>query len=275
MKITLCLSTYERPETLAAVFRSIERQTRRPDELVIGDDGSGPETARVIREAAERGLNIRHCWEEHQGFRLARMRNLSLAAATGEYAIIIDDDILLHPEFVADHEAAAETGFFVQGSRALLDESLSAEATRAEAYWPSFFSPGVGNRKNLVRCRLLARLFGRPNRKLRGIRTCNFALWRDDFIRVNGFNEDFVGWGREDSELVARLYKAGLRRRNLRFAALGCHLHHPPRSRESLEHNNMLLAEARRREDARCERGLNLHLGKKEKQAPGADGTEA
>ena len=267
MKIAILMSTYERPEALAAVLRSIERQTRRPDELVIGDDGSGPETAGVIREAAERGLNIRHLWEAHQGFRLARMRNLCLAASTGDYAVIIDDDILLHPEFVADHEAAAEPGFFVQGSRAILDERLSAEAMRADACWPSLFRPGVGNRKNLVRCRLLSRLFGRPNRRMRGIRTCNFALWREDFIRVNGFNEDFVGWGREDSEFVARLYQAGLRRRNIRFAALGCHLHHPPRSRESLARNDQLLAEAMRRGAVRCERGLNLHLGNPEKPA--------
>ncbi len=259
MKISLLMSTYERPEALAAVLRSVERQTRRPDELVIGDDGSGPETAKVIREAAERGLNIHHLWEAHQGFRAGRMRNRGLAASTGDYAVIIDDDILLHPEFIADHEAAAEPGFFVQGARALLGEQASAEALRAAAYWPSFFAPGVGNRKNLVRCRPLSRLFSRPRRGLRGIRTCNFALWRVDFIRVNGFNEDFTGWGREDSELVARLYRAGLRRRNLRFAALGCHLHHPPRSRGSLEQNDRLLAETLRRGNMRCERGLNLH----------------
>jgi glycosyltransferase involved in cell wall biosynthesis len=263
MKISLFMSTYERPEALAAVLRSVARQTRPPDELVIGDDGSGPETAKVIREAAERGLNIRHCREEHQGFRLAYIRNLGLAASTGDYAIIIDDDILLHPEFVADHEAAAEPGFFVQGSRALLGEKASAEAMRAEVYWPSFLSPGVGNRKNLIRCGRLSRLFGRPDRGMRGIRTCNFALWRVDFIRVNGFNEDFVGWGREDSELAARLYNAGLRRRNLRFAALGCHLHHPPRSRANLTHNDALLAETLRRGAVRCERGLNLHMDRR------------
>jgi len=260
MKITLLMSTYERPEALAAVLRSVERQTRCPDELVIGDDGSGPETGKVIREAAARGLKIRHCWEAHQGYRLARMRNLCLATSTGDYVIIIDDDILLHPEFIADHEAAAKPGFFIQGSRVLLDEKISAETMRVDAFWPSFFRAGIGNRKNLIRCRLLSRLLCIPNNEMRGIRTCNFALWRTDIFRVNGFNEDFVGWGREDSELVARLYNAGLRRKNLRFAALGCHIHHPPRSRKNLELNDKLLAETMRYGTVRCERGLNLHL---------------
>jgi len=262
MKISLLMSTYERPDALATVLRSVERQTRRPDELLIGDDGSGPETAKVIREAVERGLNIRHCWEAHQGCRPARMRNLCLAASTGDYVVIIDDDILLHPEFIADHETAAKPGFFVQGSRVLLDEKVSAEAMRANAFWPSFFRPGIGNRKNLIRCHLLSRLLGRPNKGMRGIRTCNFALWRADFFRVNGFNEDFIGWGREDSELAVRLYNAGMRRRNLHFAALGCHIHHPLRSRENLEHNDDILFRTIRHETVRCERGLNLHSGK-------------
>ena len=261
MKITLAMSTYERPDALAAVLRSVEKQTRRPDELVIGDDGSGLETSKVIHEAVARGLNICHRWEAHQGFRLARMRNLCLAASTGDYVVVIDDDIILHPEFIADHEAAAKPGFFVQGSRVLLDEKASAEAVQADIFWPSFFRPGIGNRKNLIRSHFFSQLFSQPSEGMQGIRTCNFALWRADFFRINGFNEDFVGWGREDSELVARLYNAGLRRRNLRFAALCCHIHHPPRSRESLEHNDALLAETTRRRIVRCERGLNLHLG--------------
>lgn len=261
MRITLAFATYDRPDALAAVLRSAERQTRPPDEVVISDDGSGPETARVIREAAGRGvLNIRHCWEAHDGFRLGRMRNLGAAAATGDYIVIIDDDILLHPHFIADHEAMATPGCFIQGSRALLDERATAEAQDRDAYWPSLFTPGVGNRKNLIRWPALSRLLARPTAGLKGIRTANFAVWRADFIRVNGFNEEFVGWGREDSEFVVRLFNAGVARKNMRFAGLGCHLHHPPRSRDSVERNDALLAVAIDSGASRCAKGLNLHM---------------
>lgn len=261
MRISLLISTYERPDALAAVLRSVARQSMPPFEVVVGDDGSGPATAEVVK-AAQRHLPLKHQWREHDGFRPARARNCCAAAATGDYLVIVDGDILLHRDFIADHAAAAKPGFFVQGSRTLLDECLSRQALKSDAYWPAFLASGVGNRKNLVRSPVLSRLFAGPVAGMRGIRTCNFAVWREDYERVNGFNEDFVGWGREDSEFAARLLNAGVKRRNLRFAALGCHLHHPPRPRDALERNDALLAGAV--EDAkriRCERGLNLHRG--------------
>lgn len=257
-RVSLLISTYERPDALAAVLRSVSRQTVKPHQIIIGDDGSGEETKKVVRAAAQR-MNVIHRWLPHEGFQLARMRNHAAAAATGEYLVIIDDDILLHPEFIADHANAAREGFFAQGSRVLLNDSTSAAALASETYWPPFFASLEGNRKNLLRVPFLSRLFGGEVQGSRGIRTCNFALWRKDYERVNGFNEAFTGWGREDSEFAGRLFKAGVKRRNLRFAALGCHLYHPPRSRENLEQNDALLAESLARDGFRCERGLNLH----------------
>lgn len=260
MRVSLLMPTYERPDALAAVLRSIERQSLPPFEVIVGDDGSGPETASVITAAKARGMPIRHIWKEHAGFQAGRMRNACLAVSGGEYVIMIDDDMLLHRDFVADHVWAARPGFFVQGSRVLLDEKASRAAMDdAVGAWPSFFARGVGNRKNLLRNRVLSGLLGGGDVRLKGTRTCNFALWRADFVKVNGFNEDFVGWGREDSEFVARLYNSGLRRRILRFAALACHLHHPPRSRERVEQNDDMLRRSLERKAVRCDNGLNLH----------------
>lgn len=260
MRISLLMSTYERADALAAVLESVKRQTRPPDEVVVGDDGSGRETADVIAAAAKAGLPIKHEWQENKGFRLARIRNLCLAAATGDYAVIVDGDVLLHPEFIADHARAAEKGFFVQGSRVMLEEAPTVRGLKEPGYWPSFWGAGVGNRKNLIRSPFFARLLARPVEGLKGIRTSNFAVWRENCVRVNGFNEDFVGWGREDSEFVTRLLNAGVRRRNLRFAAAVCHLYHPPRSGDGLAKNDALLAAAVDAGASRCENGLNLHM---------------
>ena len=261
MNISLLITTYERPDALAATLRSVLRQSVRPHEVIVGDDGSGPETTAVVKAVGDAGLPVRHRWLEHDGFRAGRMRNHAAAAATGDYLVMIDDDIMLHPDFVADHAGAAERGYFVQGSRALLNEAASRKAMENGSRWPGLLAAGVGNRKNLLRSRLLSGLFRSEVKGLRGIRTCNFAVWRDDFVRINGFNEDFVGWGREDSEFATRLVNAGIRRRNLRFAGLGCHLHHPPRSRDALEQNDARLAAAVLESATRCEHGLNLHTG--------------
>ncbi|MDR1744417.1 MAG: glycosyltransferase family 2 protein [Planctomycetota bacterium] len=260
MRISLLISTYNRPDALAAVLRSVARQTFRPHEVIIGDDGSDAATEKVIREAAKT-LPIRHQWRPHEDFRLALMRNLCASRATGEYLAIIDDDILLHPDFLADHKNAARPGYFVQGSRTLLDEEASREAMAADHFWPAVSARGARNRKNLLRSPLLSRLASGRKAGLRGIRTCNFAVWREDFYRVNGFNEDFVGWGREDSEFVTRLFNAGVERFNLRFAALCCHLFHPPRSRSRIPANDALLAGTAAANAAWCEHGLDSHLG--------------
>ena len=96
--------------------------------------------------------------------------------------------------------------------------------------------------------------------RLRGIRGCNLAIWRDDLVRVNGYNEAFVGWGREDSELAARLMNSGVRRLDVRGRALCYHLWHPPVSRAELAGNDELLARAILENHTRCEQGLSRHL---------------
>ena len=101
----------------------------------------------------------------------------------------------------------------------------------------------------------------RPTR-LVAIKSCNQGFWRDDLVRVNGFDEDFVGWGPEDKELCARLEHAGVRRQTLLFGGIACHLHHAPASRDRLPANLARLAATRRERRVRCEHGLDSHLAR-------------
>lgn len=260
MKLALIITTYERPDALAAVLRSVAGQSVRPDQIIIGDDGSGPETARVIDDARRGGMDIVHEWREHDGFRAARMRNCALARVTGDYVVFIDGDLILHPHFIRDHRAVARPGFFVQGKRVLLDENATRRALAEERYWPSVFARGVERRRHLVRLAFVPH-FLPPVSHLKGIRSCNFAAWMDDVRRVNGFNEEFVGWGREDDEFAERLFNAGVRRLNLRCAGIGCHLHHPPHSRDQVGKNSFIVKLTRDAKVVHCRQGLDSHLG--------------
>ena len=105
---------------------------------------------------------------------------------------------------------------------------------------------------------------------LRGIRGCNLGIWRTDLVLANGYNEAFVGWGREDSELAVRLLNLGRRRLDLRGRALCYHLWHPPASRTTLAVNDELLATAQARRTTRCEQGLDQYL--RTEGAPGSRG---
>lgn len=260
MRLSLIITTYNRKEALAPVLASALNQTRRPDEILVADDGSSDGTADLVRELAGRTpVPLRHLWQENQGFRAARCRNLAIAASQGDYLVLVDGDMFLDRRFIADHLAFARPGSFVQGSRVILDEQTTARCLAGEI--PRFrpWSSGLGNRKNAIRLPWLARLLLGRTSGLAGIRTCNFGLWRADAMAVNGFDEDFVGWGREDSEFAARLLNSGVARRNLRFAAVAYHLHHPIQSRASLPANDQLLARTIQEKRIWCAHGLDGH----------------
>ena len=261
MRVSLVITTYNWPEALGLVLESALRQTRPPDEIIVADDGSAAGTAELVASVAKRSdVPIIHSWQEDKGFRAAMSRNNAIAKAAGEYIVLIDGDIVLEKHFVADHLASAGTGFFVQGSRVIVGEQATRTAFANGALGFSLFSPGLENRKNCIRSRLLSRVFSRETTNLNGIKTCNFAFWRKDALAVNGFNEDFVGWGREDSEFAARLMNSGVHRRNLKFLATGYHLYHATCSRAHLPTNDEILARAVMEKTTWCANGVAKYL---------------
>ena len=258
---SLLIATYNWPEALAMVLASVRAQRVFPTEVLVADDGSGDATQALVTEAArDFPVPLGHIRHEDVGFRLGMIRNKAMAAANGEYLIQLDGDLVLHHEFVASHLAFARRGSYVQGSRAMLDERLSQECLREGRIVATPWSKGVRNRVNALHLPLFSSLVRGPTDPLRRTRGCNMAFWRDDIIRVNGYNEAIEGWGREDSELAARLQNAGVRRRNLKFSAVAWHLHHATRSQDSLERNHVYLERAQRDGLTRCARGIDQWL---------------
>jgi glycosyltransferase involved in cell wall biosynthesis len=265
--VSLIITTYRRPDALAAVLNSALAQIQHPDELLVADDGSTDNTAAVIADAARRApFPLHHLWHRHEGFRLTRTRNMAIAAASSDYLIFVDGDMLLHPMFVADHRRLARRGCFTQGVRVLLDASRTAaqlaNVQRPNATGtPRFLSPGLGALRRLyaIHSPSLANLNRRLANNFIAIKGCNQAFWRDDLVATNGFNEDIVGWGPEDKELCARLGFRGIQRQTLLFGGIAFHLDHAPATRERRQANDAVFAATRRDRQVRCERGLDAH----------------
>ena len=264
MKITLIITTYNWPESLSLVIESIRRQTIIPDEIIIADDGSNEKTKDLITNFnKEFNLNIIHLWQEDIGFRAARSRNKAILLSSGEYIVLIDGDTILHPSFVKDHIEIAEYGYFVQGSRVLISELGTQRALVTKNVNFSLFSSSLKNRKNSIHSKLLSYLFSSKNHHHNGTKSCNMAFYKKDFIKINGFNNDFEGWGREDSEFVIRLINSGIKRINIRFKAIQFHLWHQENSRRSLPKNDVILEEAIINKSRWCKNGLTK-MGKNE-----------
>lgn len=270
--ITVVVTTYNRPDALAATLRSLAAQADREFEVIVADDGSRDETAETIaRVSAGFPVRLIHVWQPDDGFRAAAARNLAVAASRGDYIVFVDGDCVLRPDFVARHRALAETGWFVAGNRVLLSETFTRQAlalnvelhgdgratwlarrfTGAINRWlPLCFVGGDGWRK-------------RQPQRWQGARTCNLAMWRTDFNTVNGFDEAFSGWGHEDADLAIRLLHAGVRRKDGRFATAVLHLWHRENDRSNLGENERRLAEILASERVRAVQGIDAYVAER------------
>jgi len=261
MSISLIVTTYNRPEALILVLKSIECQILPPSEVIIADDGSDEQTKDLISEFnAQSNLEIIHSFQEDLGFRPAEARNKAISISKSDYIILVDGDMVLHPEFVADHLKNSKFGFFIQGSRSLLTEKKTKDVIIRRQLVFNFLSSGLNNRFNSIHSNFLSKFFPIKENYLKGIKTCNMSFFKKDFISVNGFNNEFKGWGREDSEFVVRLLNKGINRKTLKFSAIQYHLWHDEADRKALVVNDKLLQKAVAENLVWCDQGIDKFL---------------
>lgn len=257
LKVTLIITTYNREDALELTLLSILNQSQLPDEIIIADDGSDKKTRNLIEKYKLKTLvPLRHCWHEDKGFRASSIRNKAIKMAASDYLIMVDGDMIMQKYFIQDHKQMARKSTLVQGKRVLLDERLTKKALQISQLTFNFFSPGISNRLNMLHLPSISNWIKGPNHPLKGVRTCNMAFWRADAFSINGFNEAFVGWGREDSEFVVRMENAGIKRLNFKFGAIAFHLHHKLHPRTNLRKNDLLLEKAMQSKSTWCEKGI-------------------
>jgi glycosyltransferase involved in cell wall biosynthesis len=265
VRISVVITTYNRPEALTLVLRALAEQTERDFEVLVADDGSTEETAAALASLAP-GLPypLRHVWQPDEGFRAPMSRNRASAQAAGDYIVFLDGDCLPLADFIARHRVLAAPGWFVTGNRILLDRRLSERATSGQLpLWrwsrAEWLRARLAGRVNRVTPVLRLAGWSRERRDLVGAKTCNLALWRADLLAINGFDEEFVGWGYEDSDLVQRLFHLGRRRRSTRWAVPVLHLWHESQDRSRERANFARLERTRAGKATRARRGIDQY----------------
>ncbi len=240
--ITLVVNTFEAPESLDKVLGGLQRQDLLPFEIIVADDGSGPATRDVVSRWGRRfSCPVTHVWQPHEGFRRTHVLNQSIIDGRGDYFVFLDGDCVPHPRFISDHAELAERGYWVQARRCFVREPYVSEfdlSNISVAGW--VFRRRIEQGLKAFRTPWVRVIRGRD---LRGVIGCNLGIWKEDLMAVNGYDETFTGWGREDSDLAARLFHLGRDRKFVRGRAIVFHLNHPAVSRAQLESNQARLDE--------------------------------
>ena len=266
--ISVVITTYNRPDALQAVVEACFGQDDKNFEIIIADDGSTANTKDCIDSLKSRSpVPLHHVWQPDDGFRAAMARNRGTLAAAGDYIIFIDGDCIPQRDFITQHRKLARRGYLVSGSRVLLSPALTA---RVLAERIDLHQAGVGDKLayrfkghiNKV-AQLMVRWpdIGRHRSRFswRRIKSCNLAVWKSDLEKVNGFDESFTGWGHEDSDLVVRLFNAGVMRKEGAFATEVLHLWHREAKRDQESSNKKLVMERSKDGTVRAVRGLAEH----------------
>ncbi len=268
--ISVIVTTYNWPSALKLCLDSLFAQQDQNFEIIIADDGSNAENLKQTQAfCALSPFAISYSYHEDQGFRVGSIRNKAVALSQGAYLLFIDGDCILMPDFIARHRKLAELQCFVPGNRVLLNSEFTQEVIAQQiplyAKSPYYFlllrlQKKINRMTGFLRLPLGSLRDLQP-KKWQKAMTCNLGVWKEDFIRVNGFDELFEGWGFEDSDLVIRLIHAGIKRKEGRFAVSVLHLWHTHNDKSKQEHNYQRLLERLQQQDfIIAEKGVSQYL---------------
>ena len=271
MLISVLVTTYNHPEWLEKVLWGLSAQDDRAFEVVIADDGSGPETRALIdRLRPGLGVPLEHVWHEDLGFRKCAILNRAIVAARGELLAFLDGDCIPRRDFVAVHRALSLPGRFCSGGALRLPMATSRLIGREDVLTGRALDPTWLRAHGAPWSIRLARLAAGPvlSALLDGVTPTrptfnggNASVWRTDAIRVNGFDERMEHGGL-DREFGERLENDGIRGRQVRHRAVVVHLDHDRgyRREDAVRTNRAIRDETARTRRTRAVVGLDQYL---------------
>jgi glycosyltransferase involved in cell wall biosynthesis len=258
---SLVTPTYNWPEALELLLLSVLNQSVLPNEVLIADDGSSKETKQLIEKYQLLfPIPLIHIWHEDNKNQKPKIMNKAIAKSNYDYIIEIDGDIIMNRFFIEDHLKNAEKGLYLFGSRVNIQKTILSHIFSNKSIHFNYFSKGIKKRGRTIRLPFLmkfAEIHKERSGKLRG---CNMSFWKEDFIKINGFNETLVGWGIDDSEMIQRLHNISVNGKRLKFAGIAYHIYHKEQSKIHYEINNEIEKQTTEKKLTFIEKGINQYL---------------
>ncbi len=234
-KISVIISTYNSEEWLKKVLWGFNCQTFKHFEVVVADDGSGPQTKQLLEEmAATVFYKIIHVWQEDEGFQKSRILNKAVVACNAEYIIMTDGDCIPREDFVHVHYINKAHGYFISGGYYMLPMNISHLITRQDIEHQNCFDinwlrdkgmPKTFKNNKLTARGFISKIFNALTPTKASWNGHNSSGWKKDILNVNGFDER-MQYGGQDRELGERLFNFGIKSKQLRYSAVCLHLDH-------------------------------------------------
>lgn len=258
---SLITPTYNWPEALELLLLSIQNQTVFPNEVIIADDGSRKDTSELIKRfQKDFPVPLHHIWHEDLKNRKPAIMNKAIASSKYDYIIEIDGDIIMHKDFVKDHLSLAEKILYLFGSRVNIQEKYLKTLFKNKQIEFNFFSKGIKKRGRTLHIPILANTYKKQTDISSKLRGCNMSFWKEDFININGFNEELVGWGVDDSEMIQRLINNGIEGKRLKFKGIVYHIYHNEQDKSNVHINEKIEQEVKEKNIIFIKKGIDQYL---------------
>jgi glycosyltransferase involved in cell wall biosynthesis len=240
MNISVIVPTYNRPQALKLCLLSLKDQSILPSEILIADDGSSFETrdaVEMMKDELKAVFPIKHVWQEDVGFRKPKILNEAVRNSTGDYLVFIDGDCMAHRHFIRAHIEQSDPAAILGGKRVEIGEKLTEQLLKEGTVLNSFnlrliLDSLAGNSRKVeeaiqIKNPFFRRLMHRDQINNDGIWGCNFSIYKQLFMDINGCDEDFLDGSLEDNDLGIRVLNQGKFVRSVRGLAIVLHLWHP------------------------------------------------
>ncbi len=270
IKTSLIITVYNRSNLLRKALLSLQNQSVKPDELILSDDGSDEDIKRIIRDIVSRfTFPVKFIQQEHKDFRLAKCRNNGIRAASGNFLIFLDQDLIHTKNLIRTFIMNQKENRFLSGMPIWLDEEASlkiAEDKIKSGNYSQLIDENLTKRisKQYRKDKIYYYLHKMSLTNQPRMRGGFCALNKADLEKINGYDEKYIGWGNEDDDVARRLYQMGAEGYNPFRDEYAIHLYHPP-AKEGSERVNLEYDAIRDREIKKgkfwSEYGLNNPYG--------------
>jgi glycosyltransferase involved in cell wall biosynthesis len=235
-KISVLFTVYNASNLLSKALISLQNQSFVPYEIIISDDGSDVDMLAGIKTQVDQlPCKLKYIYQEGKGFRAAKCRNNAIREACGDYLVFFDQDIISTKRYLETFVTKKQPNTFLVAYPVRLTEQqtrdLSPEVLISNDY------SSIVTRKQVLKIKkqyikdgfeYLMKKYLKSKKNKPKMRSGVFGIYRDDLLRVNGFDENYQGWGNEDDDLGRRLYRAGITGKNVFWSEFPLHLYHPP-----------------------------------------------